>query len=77
MVDKAKDKPCVQCGKRKPLNEMELDHVRGKKLFPIGRCGYRPTEKVIAEIAKCDPRCTKCHRNRHVMHGAYWLNQFS
>jgi hypothetical protein len=63
----ARDNPCVDCGVALPPEVMELDHVRGEKLFSIGgpklRC--RPLPGVLSEIAKCDVRCPNCHKLRH------------
>lgn len=66
LVQRAKDKPCADCGKRYPWYVMDLDHVRGKKEFQIGDAGsyHRPIDVVIAEIEKCDVVCANCHRER-------------
>ena len=60
-----KNKPCVDCGKRYPPYVMDFDHVRGKKLFNIGRDLKNRARKILlAEIAKCDLVCANCHRER-------------
>jgi hypothetical protein len=62
----ARDKPCVDCGKKYPPEVMELDHVRGTKMFGFGSGVVKHSvEDVEREIAKCEPRCPTCHRLRH------------
>lgn len=70
MVRDAKDKPCVDCGVKYPLEIMDLDHVRGEKLCNLSKIvngidGYFTYEQVAEGIAKCEPRCPTCHRMRH------------
>jgi hypothetical protein len=45
---------------------MDLDHVRGKKLFPLSAASSqnRPMAEVETELAKCDVVCSNCHRER-------------
>jgi hypothetical protein len=55
--------PCIDCGETDP-DVLDFDHVRGKKLFCIGRAvqgGYSMTS-LVAEVAKCEVRCANCHR---------------
>jgi hypothetical protein len=65
-VNAAKSGPCVDCGRKFPLECMDLDHVleRGPKLFNLSKLGARKLENVLAEIAKCDLVCSNCHRLR-------------
>lgn len=68
IIREARDKPCIDCGVRLPPTVMDLDHVRGEKLFQV--CGNRANRYVSLdqlkdEIAKCDVRCPNCHRMRH------------
>jgi len=54
--------PC-KCGETDPV-VLDFDHVRGKKRFHITRAlglGYS-YETISAEIAKCEVRCSNCHR---------------
>ncbi len=56
---------CVDCDEDDPI-VLDFDHRDGtEKKFAIsekiGRCSLRT---LIAEIAKCDVRCSNCHRRR-------------
>ena len=54
---------CVDCGEVDPI-VLDFDHVRGKKIDDVSRLvanGYS-WSAVEAEIAKCDVRCSNCHR---------------
>ena len=67
MLDKYKDRPCVDCGGRYPSYVMDLDHVRGKKkVDALARMTWSGTtvEKMRAELEKCEPVCANCHRER-------------
>jgi hypothetical protein len=66
IIDHAKDKPCVDCGRRFPSCAMDLDHVRGKKIMAVAlmRVHCWSLDKVLAEISKCEVRCAVCHRIR-------------
>lgn len=63
-VNKSKDIPCADCGKKYPLYCMDFDHVRGEKEFQLSSSSSRSYQKIIAEIAKCDVVCAVCHRIR-------------
>ncbi len=68
MVLGAKKGPCVDCGVSYPPRVMDLDHVRGEKLFTLGhatRGVYHTWAEIQEEIDKCDLRCSNCHRLRH------------
>lgn len=65
LIDSAKAKPCVDCGIELPPEVMHLDHVRGEKLFGLGKPKTRRPAALRAEIAKCDVRCPNCHALRH------------
>lgn len=74
IINAHKDQPCTDCGVCLPVDVMELDHVRGAKLFTIAQWnkGALPREKgqsredaIRNEIAKCDVRCPNCHKLRH------------
>ena len=57
--------PCVDCGESDP-RLLEFDHVRGKKKAAISvlASGRHSIETIQAEIAKCEVRCTSCHRKK-------------
>jgi len=65
LFDYLKDHPCVDCGESDPI-VLEFDHVRGEKEFSIAeypRLGYN-WERVEKEIAKCEVRCSNCHKRK-------------
>lgn len=66
LLERAKDVPCADCGKRYPPFVMDFDHVRGTKRANVSLlAGSGAPEAVIeAEIAKCDIVCANCHRER-------------
>ena len=55
---------CADCGESYSSYVMEFDHVRGEKLFSIGKMGNRRRDRIVAEIAKCELVCCACHRVR-------------
>lgn len=61
-----KDRPCMDCGKRYPSYVMQFDHRNPiEKKFSIPQSAYRVnSEKLAAEIAKCDVVCANCHMER-------------
>ena len=66
LIDLSKGAPCADCGKQYPPWVMDLDHRPGtSKVANVGDM-YKgvPLAVVAAEIAKCDPVCANCHRER-------------
>ncbi len=65
IIDKAKDKPCVICGKKFPPIAMDLYHRdNGDRKFRISeakRLIYN-IDKLIQEINKCDVYCAICRK---------------
>lgn len=60
-----KDRPCMDCGQEFPHYVMDFDHVRGVKMFEIGRArGRFSKERLLAEVDKCELVCSNCHRIR-------------
>ena len=60
-----KDHFCVDCGES-DSDVLGFDHVRGKKEFDVGnKITELRWEKILAEIAKCEVRCSNCHKKRH------------
>jgi hypothetical protein len=64
LVLAAKSHPCMDCGHSFIPFVMDLDHVRGRKLFALAAHGTRSLAAVKKEIAKCDAVCSNCHRVR-------------
>jgi len=66
LVSAAKSVPCTDCKVTYPPYVMDLDHVRGEKVADlcdmVRRCFA--VEAIVAEIAKCEPVCSNCHRER-------------
>ena len=72
IIREAKARPCTDCGIQLPPPCMDLDHVRGPKLFSPSQWmkapklpGMTHEEVVREELAKCEVRCANCHRLRH------------
>lgn len=61
-----KENPCADCGRTYHPTQMDLDHVRGEKLFNIsyGRVISIADDLLLEEIQKCDLVCSNCHRLR-------------
>lgn len=55
--------PCIDCGETNPL-VLDFDHVRGKKVAAVSVLISNATslKRLKAEIAKCEIRCSNCHR---------------
>lgn len=55
---------CKDCGATE--RRLDFDHRDGEvKLFDIASSERRSWEELLAEIAKCDVRCSSCHTARH------------
>jgi hypothetical protein len=65
-VDKAKSRPCADCGVQFPPCAMDFDHVRGNKVADLAklRSARGAQSKLAAEIEKCEVVCAICHRLR-------------
>jgi hypothetical protein len=56
---------CTDCGTRD--GRLEFDHRPGEiKLFNPAHGVNASWQVLKAEIAKCDVRCSMCHRRRHI-----------
>jgi hypothetical protein len=64
ILDEAKSVPCTDCGQNYPPFVMDFDHVRGTKVRGVGEMRLYSTDRLIAEIAKCEVVCANCHRIR-------------
>jgi hypothetical protein len=64
-IDAAKAVGC-SCGEKR-VPTIDLHHRDpSTKLFEVNRkCCGRPEAEIVAEIAKCDPLCSNCHRMHH------------
>jgi len=59
--------PCLDCGGRFKPHQMDFDHRDpSRKAFNVmtGRAMLMSTQRVLAEVAKCDIVCANCHRVR-------------
>jgi len=65
LVNKAKDKPCMDCGVKYPYYVMDFDH-KENKCFGISEAVNKNISltKIKLEIEKCDLVCANCHRIR-------------
>jgi hypothetical protein len=64
IVNEAKNRPCVDCGRQFPPVAMDLDHVRGEKRGTLAHAIKElwSEARLRAEIEKCEVRCAVCHR---------------
>lgn len=56
---------CIDCGEADPV-VLDFDHVRGKKRKDVTlmvNSGFS-WKNIVKEIAKCEVRCSNCHRRR-------------
>jgi len=65
-LDKLRDRPCQDCGRRFPACAMDFDHrdpaaKRAQVTQMVSRAGL---DTILAEAAKCDIVCANCHRLR-------------
>jgi hypothetical protein len=56
---------CKRCGYNEHPAALHFHHVRGPKLFNIGRSMGYSAAVMEAEIAKCDVLCADCHHAEH------------
>jgi hypothetical protein len=58
--------PCLDCGGTFPFFVMQFDHRDPieKRYMVSQMVGRTGTERILAEVAKCDIVCTNCHRER-------------
>lgn len=70
LIQRAKNKPCADCGQRFPPVCMEFDHrPEHAKEYNIASMMNHRRELIDAEIAKCDIVCACCHRIRSSTRG--------
>ena len=65
-INKCKDVPCGDCGKKYPSYVMDFDHTdRSNKLYRMSALyNVMSWKKMLQEIAKCEVVCANCHRER-------------
>lgn len=64
IVIEFKSSGCIHCGEKR-IPALDCHHVRGEKLFEIGK---RPTiseSRLREELEKCEVWCANCHRCEH------------
>ena len=64
IIEAAKCKPCMDCGREYPHYVLDFDHVRGDKRRAVSKMKYCSVRLLLEEIAKCDVVCANCHRER-------------
>lgn len=65
LIEYLREHPCVDCGETDPLM-LDCDHVRGEKRDDVAQmiCNGLRWQTILAELAKCEVRCVRCHRRR-------------
>ncbi len=64
VVEKLKSSPCADCHQVFPVEAMDFDHLYDKEAL-ISKLVYTAgTERLLAEISKCEVVCSNCHRIR-------------
>jgi hypothetical protein len=54
---------CIDCGYNRDSLLLEWDHVWGDKIRGVTQVEkFGSWDKLMEEVAKCDVRCTLCHR---------------
>jgi len=67
LLRELRDVPCMDCGRRFASHQMDFDHRDpATKSFNLtkGRAMLMSTQRLMAEVAKCDVVCANCHRVR-------------
>lgn len=66
VLDRLRDRACMDCGDRFPPCAMDFDHRDpGSKASAVTRMiGRAGTPRILEEAAKCDIVCANCHRLR-------------
>jgi hypothetical protein len=81
LISAAKSVPCADCGGRFATEQMDFDHIRGRKVAAVSQMKTMARWRLVAEIAKCDVVCVNCHRQRtrsrrlrrEILLGAGWV----
>ncbi|MDP9326542.1 MAG: hypothetical protein M3O87_08440 [Candidatus Dormibacteraeota bacterium] len=64
LLHELKGVPCADCGVGFPPWVMQFDHVRGVKVFEVGRGISATRVRMLQEAAKCEVVCANCHAQR-------------
>jgi hypothetical protein len=65
IISYKEERGCYDCRKKWPAHVLDFDHIKGDKKATIGSMpGRYSLELIIAEIAKCEVICARCHRYR-------------
>lgn len=66
LVQKAKNRPCMDCGNSYPHYVMDLHHRDpADKVGAVSAMVSGSYSLLAAEVRKCDVLCSNCHRIRH------------
>ena len=66
-INKAKNKPCADCGMKYPFYVMDFDHSNvHDKIREVAYMAARnwSLDKIKDEVQKCEVVCANCHRIR-------------
>jgi hypothetical protein len=63
-IEKMKDKPCQDCGKKYPHYVMDFDHLKDKDFCISAKLHSKGIIQIANEIKKCEVVCANCHRVR-------------
>lgn len=63
VLDKAKSKPCKDCGHSYHSCQMDVLSQEGRKV-PIAQMLHLSKQRILTEIRKCDLVCANCSRLR-------------
>jgi hypothetical protein len=55
---------CRDCGYKANSVALDFDHVSGEKFMGVSKMGTFSCERIMAEVAKCEVVCFRCHRIR-------------
>jgi hypothetical protein len=76
--DYLRSNPCLNCGES-DVEVLDFDHKdRLSKEDAISNMVHnlKPTDKIFAEIAKCDVLCGNCHRHKTMHENGSWRSYY-